>query len=431
MDRPTVPSPRLAEPKLCTGCSACRAVCPRDAIGMTPDAEGFLRPEIDPGRCVRCGLCERACPVLRPGGERFPKRVLAMRAKDDSLRRRSSSGGVFSLLARRTLSRGGIAFGAAFDESDWHVEHVAVESEDELDRLRGSKYVQSDVGDVFRQVRSALESGREVLFSGTPCQVAGLRRFLAVVSPNADLHRLVLVDVVCHGAPSPLAWSRYLDCRRARFLRQAKGGGMPAISGISFRDKHQGWKLFSMSVRTDSGQSHLQNLREDPFLRCFLKELLSRPSCFRCPFRSFRSGSDVTLGDYWGVAGRFPEMDDDGGTSLVLAASEAGCSLLSEIRDDCIQIASDYSHAVRVNPLLVRSKTPGPRRERFFRLVGGVPFDRAARISLRPTARLVFQRALDRFVALVPVRMRDTAAARFVKRILGVGPARLPESPTS
>lgn len=423
MDQSTVQSPQLAEPMLCTGCSACRAACPRDALRMVPDAEGFLRPEIDPGRCVGCGMCERACPVFRPGEKRLPKTVLAMRAKDDSLRRRSSSGGVFSLLARRTLSRGGIVFGAAFDKTDWHVEHVAAESESELDRLRGSKYVQSDVGDVFRRVRSSLESGREVLFSGTPCQAAGLRRFLAVSASNTDLHRLVLVDVVCHGAPSPLAWARYLDCRRNRFPKRPSGASLPRLSSISFRDKRCGWNRYSMSIRTDGGQHHLQVVQKDPFLRCFLKELLSRPSCFHCPFRCLRSGSDVTLGDYWRVGTRFPELDDDLGTSLVLPSTETGCMALSAIRDECVEMASDYAHAVRVNPALVRAMVPNPRRERFFRLVKNHSFDRVARTLLRPTARAVFTAVLDRCVAVVPASLRDTPTARLAKRVLGINPA--------
>ena len=196
---------KLAAHKLCSGCAACYAVCPRKAISMQPDEEGFAYPHIDESLCVHCGLCARACPSLNPQAPREPLAVYAAKAKDDGLRKESSSGGIFSLLARQIISDGGIVYGAAISGRDLSVVHCSAENEEELSWLRGSKYVQSDVGDTYGNVRTQLDAGRKVLFSGTPCQVAALRNFLA-----RDYENLVCVEVICHAAPSPLAWKKFL-----------------------------------------------------------------------------------------------------------------------------------------------------------------------------------------------------------------------------
>jgi coenzyme F420-reducing hydrogenase beta subunit len=352
---------------------------------MVPDREGFLRPEIDAGACVGCGRCERACPALRPDDPRTPLRVLAARAKDEGLRRSSSSGGVFSLIARRTLERGGVVFGAAFDPSDGAVRHVGAESEEGLVELRGSKYVQSEIGGTYEAALEALKAGRAVLFSGTPCQVAGLRRFLDVAAPELDRSGLLLVDTACHAAPSPLAWRRYLRSRTG-------GRSRDGVAAVSFRDKASGWHVFSLSIRTKGGGSYRRSIFEDSFMRGFLKELFSRPSCHRCPARSFRSGADVTLADYWSVAKRFPDMDDDRGTSLVLALTERGEREVAAIESQCDVRESDLGHATVGNPVLDRSLAPHPLRKRFFRWVRWVPFDflvdrilRASAVPARPS----------------------------------------------
>ena len=419
MDQPSARSSRLAEPQFCTGCSACRAVCPHDAIQMASDAEGFLRPEINHGRCVGCGLCERACPVLRPGSERLPKMVLAMRAKDEALRRCSSSGGVFSLLAYKTLSRGGVVFGAAFDPTEVKVRHMAVRTERELSLLRGSKYVQSDIGDAYCCVLSELRAEKEVLFSGTPCQVAGLKSFLSTVAPNTDCGRLLLVEVICHGAPSPMIFSKYLESIKKHHLARSGLSGGDAITDLSFRDKICGWNHFSMTICSRSGAIYSKKHGGDLFYRCFFKHLISRPSCSSCPFRQLRSGSDVVLGDYWRVGERFPQFDDNQGVSLVLEATGKGGRAVSQILQECDSADSDYEHAVRVNSLLVFSKKSNSRRSLFFWLAGKFPFDFAARIVLLPTVKEFSEKALACLVSLVPTWLRDSALARAVKSFLG------------
>ena len=215
---------------------------------MVPDGEGFLYPKISSCQCVRCGLCEKVCPSLHRGKDRVPLRVLAVQAKDSTLREASSSGGVFSLLAQRMMEQDGIVFGAAFDPSDWRVRHIQVESGDELQLLRGSKYVQSEIGDSYQKTSKYLQLGRSVLFSGTPCQVAGLRHFLDTSGVSYDRRKLLLVDVVCHGAPSSFAWERYLRCRKKAFMLNRQENTKGIISFISFRSKCSGWDRFSRFI---------------------------------------------------------------------------------------------------------------------------------------------------------------------------------------
>lgn len=371
----------LASSECCCGCAACRAVCPRDAIQMRPDAEGFLWPVVDSARCVQCGLCRKACPVLHLGDPRQPLSVFAARAKDTALRLDSSSGGIFSLLARQTLAKGGIVYGAAIRLIDGRVVHRSAETEDGLSALRGSKYVQSDVGDIYRQAKRQVLAGRQVLFSGTPCQVAAFRRVLGREHDN-----LLCVDVICHAAPSPLAWQRYLEKRlveqnQGRDSARAEG---PMIRRISFRRKNCGWKRYSLSLRFANDREYLKDLQHDTFLRGFLAELYNRPSCHRCSVREDRSGADLTIGDYWRVGEMFPGLDDDKGISVVLVNTRKGVSAFAALAAEVDAEPSDFADAVRTNPALVRSAPAHPKRERFFRLLrAGKDFDGLVRDFLK------------------------------------------------
>lgn len=357
---------KLAAHNLCSGCAACYAVCPCKAISMQPDEEGFAYPHIDESICVHCGLCERACPSLNPQAPREPLAVYAAKAKDDDLRKESSSGGIFSLLARQIISDGGIVYGAAISGRDLSVVHCSAENEEELSWLRGSKYVQSDVGDTYGCVRNQLDAGRKVLFSGTPCQVAALRNFL-----GRDYENLVCVEVICHATPSPMAWKKFLEKRAAASAKGRDSVRPEAIIArrISFRCKDCGWKRFSMSLRFANDMEYLLDLRADTFLRGFLAELYNRPSCHECSVRELRSGADVTLGDYWNVHQRFEEMDDDVGTSVVLVNTKKGVALLDWVAPLCDLVASDYADIRRTNPAVYRSANPHPKRALFFKYV--------------------------------------------------------------
>ena len=331
----------------CSGCAACRAVCPKSAIAMVADAEGFLYPRIDKSRCVSCGKCRAACPSLNRPPPREPRAVYAAVATDDALRMASSSGGMFSLLARQVLARGGVVFGAAWDYTDYSVKIVAAHNEEELGELRGSKYVQADVGDAYFQAREALKKGIPVLYSGTPCQIAALKRFL-----GGETEGLLAVDLICHGVPSPLAFRKYAAARE----------------------------------RAANSMISLKTLTEDPFLRGFLSELYNRPSCHHCAVRELRSGADLTIADYWGVEQRFPQLDDDKGTSVVLVNTERGAAAFAAIKDLCRVAESDYDDIRRTNTAVCRSPLPHPRRARFFAKVGRTDdFDALVTRLLRPT----------------------------------------------
>lgn len=354
---------------------------------MMPNVEGFLYPVIDETKCVRCGKCRAVCPVLNPDDSHLSEvQVYAARAKDRVLCLESSSGGIFSLLARHVLCRGGLVFGAACDLASGRVGHIAVEDEVGLARLRGSKYVQSDIGTVYRQVREALSRGREVLFSGTPCQVAAVRRIVG----GAGDARLFCVDVICHAVPSPLAWQKYLE-KRVGEPNQGRGSAQtgPKFRRISFRRKNCGWKRYSLSLRFANDKEYLCDLQTDLFLRGFLSELYNRRSCHQCAMREGRSGSDLTLGDYWRVWERFPDMDDDTGTSLVLVKTTKGAAAFAALAAEIESRRSGVADAIRTNPALVRSPSAHPKRERFFVFLRrGVDFDFAvSKLLTRPLWR--------------------------------------------
>ena len=387
----------LAQNNDCTGCSACYAACAKGAISITPDAEGFAHPQIDSAKCVNCGLCVKACPVLAKHSPRTPLAVYAAKAKDDELRLKSSSGGVFSLLARAVIAEGGVVFGAGFDHSDWHVMHKSAENEEELEDLRGSKYVQSEMGDTYKRVRDELTKNRKVLFSGTPCQVSGLRLFL-----GKEYDNLLLVDVICHATPSPLAWRKFLEKRLATDYTD-RAGGFRDIMRISFRRKNCGWKRFSLSLRFANDNEYLKDLTKDSFMRGFLAELYNRPSCHNCHSRELKSGSDLSIADYWRVHEKFPQMDDDKGTSLILVNTDKGEKYWSGINAALTEVPSDYDDAVRINPAILRSSPPHNKRQRFFKLLHKRDFDK---LVVQLLKRPLWRRAASKF-------------KRICKRIIG------------
>jgi len=346
--------PLLCAAEACTGCSACGAICPGSCIALLPDSEGFQRPHVDPARCRRCGLCAKVCPALRPDvPPRIPLAVYAAQNTCAAVREASSSGGVFSLLAARVLERGGVVFGAGYDAT-FRVLHEGVEDVAGLARLRGSKYVQSDMNDAFRRVRSQLDAGRQVLFSGSPCQVAGLRAFL-----GKESDRLLCVDFVCHGVPSPRVFELWRRCLEKRYRSK--------ITDVSFRNKARGWHQFSFAASFADGRTYRGTVKEELYLRGFLSNLFLRPACHACQFKEMKSGSDLTLADYWGVEKRFACFQDNRGTSLVLVNSAAGRELLQSCASRLELRDSDYAHALACNPSIQRSSLPHPGRALFFK----------------------------------------------------------------
>ncbi len=358
--------------KDCCGCWACIQVCPKKCINMSEDNEGFLYPGIDLSLCINCGLCEKVCPVIHQGKERIPLKVYAAKSCNERIRLESSSGGVFTLLAEKIITSGGVVFGARFD-SNWEVVHDCVESIDALSALRGSKYVQSRIEDTFKKAECCIKEGREVLFCGTPCQISGLKLFL-----RKEYDNLIAVDFICHGVPSPGVWRQYLDEEFGMSERsedRGKNTVLPSpkalpILGISFRDKQSGWKKYSFVVRGRSALKADKNSvllsdrhYDNPFMKAFLSDLILRPSCYCCPAKGGKSGSDITLADYWGIQNVFPDFDDDKGVSAVMVNTLKGKRLFDML---CIEKQdSSYDYITKYNPSVLKSVAKSVYRETF------------------------------------------------------------------
>ncbi len=341
----------IKEKYKCCGCEACIQVCPQQCISMTEDSEGFRYPKVDIQRCIGCILCEKVCPVINQSEPRRPIVVKAAVNPDEDVRMASSSGGVFSLLAENVIRREGVVFGVRFDE-DWSVMHDYAETLDGLLAFRGSKYLQSRIGKSYRKAEYFLKQGRCVLFSGTACQIAGLKKFL-----RRDYENLYTIDVVCHGVPSPKVWKSYLQ---SKF-----GGKIDEICSVNFRNKLYGWKDYGLQINCRNGKVVYEPFRESLFMKCFLKDLDLRPSCYDCPAKGGKSGSDITLGDFWGVQRYFPELDDDKGLSAVMINSEKGKSLFEAVVSKEKDVS--YESVFAGNPSIERSVGIPEYREDFWK----------------------------------------------------------------
>ncbi len=325
----------------CSGCSACANICPKNCITMKKDEWGFLYPQVDKERCVDCSLCEQVCPDFSLNDQDLVA-SFAAQGTDDALRRESSSGGLFTEIAQYILSQNGVVFGAAFTEDFYGVRHIAVQTKEELYQLRGSKYLQSDLGNSFQAVKEYLEEGRPVLFSGTPCQIAGLKSFLC-----RDYAQLYLLGVVCHGVPAPAVWQKYLSLAEQKYGSKAKS--------VSFRDKRYGWHNYVLSIRFENGKELVEDRVKNLFMRGFLQDVYLRPSCFECKQKGLRSAADILLGDLWGAEEICPEQDDNKGTSLLMVFSSKAERLLEQIKSSVRFQPIETKYAVKHNPAIVQS----------------------------------------------------------------------------
>ena len=336
---------KIQDKRDCCGCAACVQRCPKRCISLNEDEEGFLYPVVDESVCINCGLCEKVCPIINRAEKLPVKEVLAVKNRNEAERMASSSGGVFIALARNTIEKGGVVFGAVFDEN-WEVKHAYAETLDGVRPMMGSKYVQSRIESSYCEAEKFLKQGREVLFTGSPCQIAGLRCYLRRDYPN-----LLAVDFLCHGVPSPGVWRRYLNEALPGAARRAAAGkntvlssslkSAPVITGIEFRDKTlHGWKKYSFVVRgaaskADKNSVFLSDIfSQNPYMRGFLSDIYLRPSCYQCRCKNGVSHSDLTIGDFWGVPKAMPDFDDDKGIGLVLVNTDKGKVVFSALNMD-------------------------------------------------------------------------------------------------
>lgn len=347
--------PILADKNQCTGCTACANICPKSCIEMKEDDEGFAQPVIDNSKCISCLACERVCPIL---SNRTPKdeetKAYAALSKNDETRLESSSGGIFSELAKLILQSNGIVYGAKYDD-DFKVIHTGIEDIESLKELRGAKYSQSDLSTIFQIIKTQLNNGRQVLFSGTPCQIGGLKAFL-----KKDYDNLYCIDFVCHGVPSPLVWKKYIE------YRSQVDADNQVPEYINLRNKESGWSHYSYQVEFAYSKSnhYLCQNDKDLYMSLFVNNYILRRSCSNCYYKGYSRESDITLGDFWGIWDILPSMDDNKGTSVVFTHSNKGEKLLNSAAIHLQSNNVTLDQATMMNPSLLKSSLPKENRER-------------------------------------------------------------------
>lgn len=397
---------KIRNKKHCCGCEACVQVCPKQCISFVQDSQGFYYPSVGANTCIDCGLCNKVCPILNVKDYHLPPStpVYATYNKDSNQRKTSSSGGLFELLATNVIRKNGVVFGAIFDDG-WNVKHSHADKMSQIEGLKRSKYVQSRIGKSYVDVKRYLKQERLVLFVGTPCQIAGLKGFL-----RKDYEKLMTVDVVCHGVPSPMVWQKYLKEQKQNILLQHADGLEKSvkIAAISFRDKKESWRRYHLSytykvmkdgidaIGPDSiVKTFSQYVWENDYMLSFLHDYANRPSCFDCKFRDGKCHSDLTLADFWGIENltNEEELKGDKGTSLVMAHTSKGKSILKEI--PCSLKEFPFSKSFAGNPAVFHNWPKPITHDLFFReckhKTVGQAFEKAHKIQMffQPSFNLV------------------------------------------
>jgi len=354
----------ITDKKNCSGCTACYNICPKNCIKMVQDEEGFDYPRVETASCVSCGLCEKVCPEINKYSKVSAYNIpscLAAWNKNKAVRENSSSGGVFTSIAEWIIGNGGVVFGAGYDK-DHKVIHKAVYKLENLSELRGSKYLQSDINNTYKSAKEFLDKGKSVLFTGTPCQIAGLYNFL-----QSDYEDVYTCDIVCHGVPSPIVFQKYKQNLEKSYNSKVKR--------ISFRNKKNGWKNYNVAIQFENDIKYNMPSGVDPYMKGFLRNYFLRPSCYKCSYAKIPRVSDITLGDFWGIANKYPELDDDKGTSLLLINTAKGKIMLKGCEKSIYQQECELAHAIKGNPSLISSVKVPKQRQNFFQDLKKKDFD--------------------------------------------------------
>jgi coenzyme F420-reducing hydrogenase beta subunit len=332
------------EKKDCCGCRACEQICPKRAIRMAEDQKGFRYPAIDYGICNQCGLCDDICAFNgNYHGYGDDPVVYAVKNKDEDVRRSSTSGGMFAAMSDKTLEDGGVIYGAGYRDR-LRVCHKRAATKKERDELKGSKYVQSDIGNNFVQVRQDLEDNQKVLFTGTPCQVAALRSFL-----RRDYDNLFVADLVCHGVPSDKLWQDFLDV--------IEKDTADKVVYAEFRNKERSWHAYKTRLYLEKKPT-IRIKGEQSYFQLFMSNYMLMPACHNCKFANLNRASDITIGDFWGIERTMPEFDDDKGVSLVLVNSDKGIAMFETVRKSL-----DVRESCKQNCLQRNLQNPPPMHE--------------------------------------------------------------------
>ena len=350
--------------EICSGCSACASICPVNAISMKPDSEGFEYPKIDFNKCINCGKCRNICPVANKykDTEQIPKLYAAVNNNEET-RLNSSSGGLFTALAEKVIEDGGVVFGAGFGEH-LKVVHKMCGDKNGLSELRGSKYVQSEIGNTYREAKEQLEAGKKVLFVGTPCQIGGLLAYL-----GKEYENLITADFICHGVPSPKVWEKFVSSKESKYASKAVSA--------SFREKKDGWKPYYMSIKFENADEYSCVIPSDPYLRGFVFALYLRPTCELCSFKLMHRQSDITLADFWGIEKTDSAFNDNKGTSLVMVHSAKGENLFDSVKPSINYNVQGFEFALEDNPSYYKSAKHSILRKQFFNDLNKKPINKA------------------------------------------------------
>lgn len=345
----------IKEKSQCCGCTACSSVCPKKAIVMKQDEEGFMYPIIDKSKCVNCGLCDKVCPIKNVKENKNSQHAYIFQNADDKIRRESTSGGAFTAIAEYVIDNNGIVYGAVFDDK-YKVIHKGIDNKEELYKFRNSKYVQSEMENCYSEIKEYLNKGKLVCFSGTSCQVEGLKNYLGKHYEN-----LILVDVVCRAVPSPLIWKKYLNMRKKQYKD---------ISKIMFRDKYYGYKYSNLSIynkNSDKKQEYHKGVDSDPYLRAFFTNICDRPSCYECKFKKLHRESDISIWDCFNVEKFDKNFDDDKGTSRVLTHTENGKNIIDILNQKNKVAEIDVEKATNGFFAMFQPVKKNGKREQFFK----------------------------------------------------------------
>ncbi|WP_279014195.1 Coenzyme F420 hydrogenase/dehydrogenase, beta subunit C-terminal domain [Thomasclavelia cocleata] len=329
----------------CSGCEACVNICPKNCITMIEDKYGFRYPTVNQSQCSNCNLCESVCPI-----KKFNKEVYACYAKNKNEYMSSSSGGAFAVIARKVLTNGGLVCGAAFDEN-FNVKHMIISNLNDLYKLKGTKYVQSEIGSVYKDIKKYLDKRYQVLFSGTPCEVAGLKKYL-----KNEYSNLITVDLICHGVPSPKIWQDYLN--------EVKG--VNKIKNVSFRNKKEGISNVYVDIEFDNGKILHEKYSENIYINGFINNLYIRPSCNNCQFKGDMRYSDITLGDFWSIDEFHRGFSQGYGTSAVVLHTEKGKKMFNTIKQDLVYTGSTLENATVWNSCYFESVKSDKNANLFF-----------------------------------------------------------------
>lgn len=342
--------------KECCGCGACQAVCPRNAIEMVEDEYGFIYPKINESKCVNCDLCKKTCAYMNPKRMNDDKTVYVAASKNDENLKKSASGGVFFELANSIIFDDGIVYGVSmeFENDKLTPKHIRVDNQEDLKKLQGSKYVQSECGNIYKSVKKDLIEGRKILFSGTPCQIEGLKSFLQY----KEYENLFLVDIICHGVPSRKMFQDYINNFEVKNNCKVKE--------FYFRDKEKGWGLFFKIIYEKNGKIEkiVKPSYESSFYQLFLDSSIYRENCYECPYAIENRNSDLTIGDFWGIKQEHPELNMDlkKGISCIIANTFKGEKVIEKYGTNLIKSDSNFQKVAKHNHQLNNpSKLPKER----------------------------------------------------------------------